>query len=145
MAQATLSKARRGYVPVDRQALGEELAALGCVRKVGPSSYLVISPASGNAYLVDHRRDPWGSYDRWECQCPDRRYRQTVCKHIRAVKVALGIRDEEAYFEPEEGGDEEADPYVCRQCGAYLSHPKGLCSLCAAPKGERRGWEAVRC
>jgi hypothetical protein len=78
---------------VDRQALGQELVALGCVRQVGKSSWLVLSPKSGHAYLVDRRRDPWGSYDRWECSCPDHHYRHTICKHIRAVKAYLGIDD----------------------------------------------------
>jgi hypothetical protein len=123
MTQATTRR------PVDRQALGQELAALGCVRQVGPSSWLVLSPKSGHVYLVDRRRDPWGSYERWECPCPDRHYRQTICKHIRAVMTHLGIEDPTAYFEAEED-----DPHVCGGCGAWLSDPKGLCSVCATPK-----------
>lgn len=105
---------------VDRKAAGEELAALGCVRPVGPSSYLVLSPASGNAYLVDHRRDPWGSYDRWECTCPDHHYRRVDCKHIRAAMASQGLGDAEAYFEPEpgEGGETvlEDDPWQRLRC-----------------------------
>jgi len=115
----------------DRQALGQELAALGCVRQVGPSSWLVLSPRSGHAYLVDRRRDPWGRYDRWECPCPDRRFRGAICKHIRAVKAHLGIDDPMAYFEAE-----EEDPHVCRGCGCWLSDRKGWCTACATPKVE---------
>jgi len=116
---------------VDRQAQGQELAALGCVRQVGPSSWLVLSPRSGHVYLVGRRRDPWGSYDRWECPCPDRYYRQAICKHIRAVMTHLSIDDDPtAYFETED------DPHVCRGCGCWLSDPKGLCSACAAPRQE---------
>jgi hypothetical protein len=128
---------------VDRQALGEELAALGCVRQVGRSSWLVLSPKSGHVYLVDRRRDPWGSYDRWECSCPDHHYRHTVCKHIRAVKAHLGIEDDPmAYFEAEG----EGDPYRCRGCGAWLSDPKDLCSVCATPKAEVPAdpWQRLR-
>jgi hypothetical protein len=116
---------------VDRQALGQELAALGCVRRVGLSSWLVLSPKSGHVYLVDRRRDPWGSYERWECSCPDHHYRGVACKHIRAVKIHLGIEDPASYFE-----GEEDDPHVCRGCGCWLSDPKGLCSACAAPRQE---------
>ena len=125
MTQATTRR------QVDRQALVEELAALGCVRQVGPSSWLVLSPRSGHAYLVDRRRDPWGSCDRWECPCPDRRYRHVICKHIRAVMAHLGIEDPTAYFEAEE---DEPSPHVCRGCGAWLSDPKGLCATCASPR-----------
>jgi hypothetical protein len=124
MTQATTRR------QVDRQALGQELAALGCVRQVGLSSWLVLSPRSGHAYLVDRRRDPWGSYDRWECPCPDRYYGHTICKHIQAVMTHLGIEDA-SYFEREED-----DPHVCRGCGAWLSDPKGWCSSCATPRQE---------
>jgi len=137
MTQATVRR------QVDRQALGEELAALGCVRQVGRSSWLVLSPGSARTYLVDRRRDPWGSYDRWECSCPDHHYRHTVCKHIRAVKAHLGIEDDPmAYFEAEE----EDDPYRCQGCGAWLSDPKGLCSVCATPKVEMPSdpWQRLR-
>jgi hypothetical protein len=115
---------------VDRQALGQELAALGCVRQVGPASWMVLSPRSGHAYLVDRRRDPWGASVHWECPCPDRRYRHTICKHIRAVKAHLGIEDPMAYFETED------DPHVCRGCGCWLSDRRGLCTACATPKVE---------
>jgi hypothetical protein len=54
MTQATTRR------PVDRQAMGQELAALGCVRQVGRSSWLMLSPKSGHTYLVDRRRDPLG-------------------------------------------------------------------------------------
>jgi hypothetical protein len=116
---------------VDRQELGQELVALGCVRQVGKSSWLVFSPTSGHAYLVDRRRDPWGGYGRWECSCPDRYYRHTICKHIRAVKAYLGIDDDPMAFEAE-----EEDSHVCRGCGCWLSDPKGLCTACAAPRQE---------
>jgi hypothetical protein len=127
MTQATTRR------QVDRQAMGRELAALGCVRQVGPSSWLVLSPRSGHVYLVDRRRDLWGAYDRWECPCPDRHYRQAICKHIQAVKAHLGIDDDPlSYFEAEE----EDDPYRCGGCGCWLSDPKGWCSSCATPKAE---------
>ena len=135
MTQATTRR------QVDRQALGQELAALGCVRQVGRSSWLVLSPKSGHAYLVDSRRDPWRSYDRWECSCPDHRYRHTLCKHIRGVMTLLGIDDPTAYFEAE-----EEDPHVCRGCGCWLSDPKGLCTACATPKVEVPAdpWQRLR-
>jgi hypothetical protein len=127
---------------VDRQALGQELAGLGCVRPVGKSSWLVLSPKSGHTYLVDRRRDPWGSYDRWECSCPDHHFRGVTCKHIWSVKAHLGIEDDPmACFEAE--GD---DPYRCRGCGAWLSDPKGLCTACATPKVEVPAdpWQRLR-
>jgi predicted nucleic acid-binding Zn finger protein len=127
---------------VDRQALAQELAALGCVRQVGKSSWLVLSPKSGHVYLVDRRRDPWGTYDRWECSCPDHHFRGAICKHIRGVKAHLGIDDDPlSYFEREED-----DPHVCRGCGCWLSDPKGLCSACATPKAEVPAdpWQRLR-
>jgi predicted nucleic acid-binding Zn finger protein len=135
MTQATTRR------QVDRQALGQELAALGCVRQVGKSSWLVLSPKSGHVYLVDRRRDPWGSYERWECSCPDHHYRGVACKHIRAVKIHLGIEDPASYFEAEEG-----DPYRCRGCGCWLSDPKGWCSSCATPRQEEPAdpWARLR-
>jgi hypothetical protein len=115
---------------VDRQALAQELAALGCVRQVGRSSWLVLSPKSGHVYLVDRRRDPWGTYDRWECSCPDHHFRGAICKHIRGVMTLLGIEAPTSQYEAEN------DPHVCRGCGCWLSDPKGLCSACATPKQE---------
>jgi len=105
MAQATVSQTRKGYV--DRRALGEEMAALGCVRQAGDGRYVVLSPGSGNAYQVTCH--PWGS---WECTCPDRRYRNAFCKHMWAVKHYRG--EGEDYFEPEEEGGEETkgDPWA---------------------------------
>ena len=103
MAQATVSQTRKGYV--DRRALGEELASLGCVRQAGVGSWVVLSPQSGNTYQVSTHS--WG----WDCTCPDRRYRNTFCKHMWAVRHHLG--EGEDYFEPEEeGGEETSDPWA---------------------------------
>ena len=135
MTQATVRR------QADRQALGQELAALGSVRQVGRSSWLVLSPRGGHVYLVDRRRDPWGSYDRWGYSCPDHHYRHTLCKHIRGVMTHLGIEAPTGQHEVDEG-----DPHVCRGCGAWLSHPKGLCSVCATPKAEVPAdpWQRLR-
>jgi hypothetical protein len=32
--------------------------------------------------------EPWG----WTCDCPDCTYRQRECKHLRALKAALAVR-----------------------------------------------------
>jgi hypothetical protein len=128
IAMTTQATTRR---QVDRQAQGQELAALGCVRQVGKSSWLVLAPKSGHVYLVDRRRDPWGSYERWECSCPDHHFRGVGCKHIQAVMTHLGIEPPTSYC-----GAEGDDPYRCQNCGCWLSDPKGLCTACATPKAE---------
>lgn len=64
---------------LDVRALTECMTTL----KEAPGLYQVTS-SSGSTYVVDAR-------DR-ACECPDHRYRERTCKHLRRVDFATGAR-----------------------------------------------------
>jgi predicted nucleic acid-binding Zn finger protein len=64
----------------DRRALSEQLIVL----EDAPDIYTVYSEA-GEEYIVDTRGPA--------CTCPDFRYREADCKHIRRARIEAGDRD----------------------------------------------------
>lgn len=64
----------------DRRAVGERLTVL----EYAPDIYQVYSEA-GEEYLVETRAP--------SCTCPDFRYREADCKHIRRARIEAGEYD----------------------------------------------------
>ncbi|MXV62096.1 hypothetical protein GS429_08480 [Natronorubrum sp. JWXQ-INN-674] len=70
---------------VDRRALTEYLTVIEDIGRVRgcDGQYLAVSE-SGSEYLVDARL--------MTCECPDHRFRDRECKHIKRVAFATGAR-----------------------------------------------------
>ena len=71
---------------IDVRALTQYLTVLDDVGRARDAEdlYVVVSE-SGNQYLVDIRAGT--------CGCPDHRYRDRRCKHLRRVAFATGDRE----------------------------------------------------
>lgn len=70
----------------DVQALTEYLTVLEDLPRVdGADDLYVVVSQSGKEYLVDAREGA--------CSCPDHRYREVRCKHLRRVAFATGARE----------------------------------------------------
>jgi hypothetical protein len=71
---------------VDVRALTQYLTVLDDVGRARDAEdlYVVVSE-SGNEYLVDARAGT--------CECPDHRYRERRCKHLRRVAFATSERE----------------------------------------------------
>jgi hypothetical protein len=76
----------------DVRALTQYLTVLDDVGRARDAEdlYVVVSE-SGNEYLVDARAGT--------CECPDHRYRERQCKHLRRVAFATGEREIPAWVD----------------------------------------------
>ena len=83
----------------DVRALTQYLTVLDDVGRARDAEdlYLVVSE-SGNEYLVDARAGT--------CECPDHRYRECRCKHLRRVAFATGEREIPAWVDREAVDDQ---------------------------------------
>ena len=61
---------------------GITIAALGQVKRITPSRYLVHSQSSDNWYEVKQKFDGNG----WTYSCPDHIYRKVICEHLLGCK-----------------------------------------------------------
>lgn len=87
---------------LDERAATQILSVLeyvGRVRDV-PGQWLVVSE-SGKEYLVDGRLPA--------CECPDARYRDRKCKHMRRVEFATGRRAIPAHIDRDDVDDAIGD------------------------------------
>ena len=86
----------------DADALTQYLTVLDDVglARDAPGLYVVVSE-SGSEYLVDAREET--------CSCPDHRYRDIRCKHIRRTEFATGRREIPAWVD-----DDAVDPDLGR-------------------------------
>jgi putative transposase len=72
-----------------REERGKEIAAdQGQVFRVTDHAYKVRSQSSNGFYNV------LDTEIGWKCDCPDHKFRGTRCKHIWAVAISLGIRQQ---------------------------------------------------
>ncbi len=70
----------------DADALTQFLTVLEDLPRVdGADDLYIVVSQSGSSYLVDAREGA--------CSCPDHRYRDIECKHIRRVAFATGQRE----------------------------------------------------
>ncbi|WP_265112249.1 hypothetical protein [Halosolutus halophilus] len=85
MAAAEAESIQEDVDGIDRRALTQYLTVLEDVSRVAGADgqYLVVSE-SGSEYLVDTRLKA--------CECPDHRYRERECKHLKRVAYATGAR-----------------------------------------------------
>jgi len=60
----------------------------GQLFRMDEDHYRVRSQSSGGYYSVDNTRIGW------KCSCPDHRFRGVKCKHIWAIQISLGIRQQ---------------------------------------------------
>ena len=60
----------------------------GQLFRMDDDHYRVRSQSSGGYYSVDNTRIGW------KCSCPDHRFRGVKCKHIWAIQISLGIRQQ---------------------------------------------------
>jgi len=56
------------------------------IRRIDADTYKVKSQNGDDSYLVVRKGKEWA------CECPDHKYRETVCKHIWAVYFSLNLR-----------------------------------------------------
>lgn len=56
------------------------------IKRLNPDTYRVNSQNGNGSYLVVRNGKEWN------CECPDHKYRQAVCKHIYAVYFSLNLR-----------------------------------------------------
>lgn len=76
-------------VPNPREERGKEIAAsYGQVLRVTDGFYRVKSQAGYRYYDINNTKIGW------KCTCPDHKFRGTKCKHIWAVQLSLGIRNQ---------------------------------------------------
>lgn len=83
----------------DRRALSERLVVLDHA----PGIYRVYSE-DGTEYLVDTRLP--------SCTCPDFRYREADCKHIRRARLEAGERDSDELAAEIHAAVEELDDHI---------------------------------
>jgi transposase-like protein len=77
-------------IPVNRENLGQQIASSeGHVFRVDDTNYKVRSQ-SVHEFFYDVEETEIG----WTCSCPDHKYRGLKCKHIWAVVVSLGLRQQ---------------------------------------------------
>ncbi len=75
--------------PNPREEKGHEIAsAQGQVFRVTDGYYKVRSQSIDRYYDVNNTAIGW------KCNCPDHKFRGTKCKHIWAIQVSLGLREE---------------------------------------------------
>lgn len=68
-----------------RAERAREIAKGGQLRRAGDNSYLVASQTKPDTwYRVEDRGDGMA------CQCPDHEMRKSDCKHVQAIRIALG-------------------------------------------------------
>lgn len=71
---------------------------------------------------------------KWGCECPDHIHRGSICKHIRRVQMALGLRDI-----PETPGHSKPDVVAMKEARARVAARR------AARKAEREArWQEHR-
>lgn len=77
-------------ISVNREKLGKQIASSeGYVFRVDDTNYKVRSQTI-HEYFYDVEETEIG----WKCNCPDHTYRGLKCKHIWAVLVSLGLRQQ---------------------------------------------------
>ncbi len=140
-----------------REERGLGIYALGNqIKRLTKHAYRVHSQTNGTWYSVK-----WNGLE-WDCDCPDRTFRQTVCKHICAVRFSLEIRKRvidstpNVNIEPEYSPTPEACPqcyavtiikwgkrkvsygfvqtYLCKRCGFKFSTHVGFQKVQHMPK-----------
>lgn len=91
---------RRCLDDVDVRALTQSMTVLDDAGRVrGADDLFAVVSESSREYLVDHRDGV--------CECPDYRYRERRCKHIRRVDFATGTRPV-----PADQDDLDVDPQL---------------------------------
>jgi Zn ribbon nucleic-acid-binding protein len=72
-----------------REIKGEQIAGIfNDIFHVQDNKYQVKSQSNGNFYDIEETEVGW------KCTCPDHKHRGMKCKHIWAVLVSLGIRQQ---------------------------------------------------
>src|SRR5512137_2451749 len=75
--------------PDPRQERGHEIATnKGQVFRVVDGFYRVKSQSNDRFYDVNNTSIGW------KCNCPDHKFRGTKCKHIWAIQISLGLREQ---------------------------------------------------
>lgn len=76
-----------------------------------------------NSYWVrsqsrDVRYDVFSTEGGWNCSCPDFTYRRIECKHVVAVRLSLGIREEVKAQQAQVRQIEQIEAKACLACGS---------------------------
>ena len=104
-------------VDVLRKERGTQIASVdGCVKYVKDKYWKVKSQSFDGYYIVE--KTELG----WQCNCPDHKFRGMKCKHIRAVGISIGIREQakpKIVLEPIVVSD-------CPVCNSYSIQKKGI-------------------
>jgi len=121
-----------------RKERGNKIAHTeGCIKNVKGKYWKVKSQSDDGFYVVEKIEIGW------TCNCPDHKFRGMVCKHIWAVKIGIGMREQvkpKRVLEPitviscpicnssnlkkdgvrhNKSGD--IQKYECRNCGKWFS------------------------
>ncbi len=126
----------------------EILAKQDQIHRIDTDTYEVNSQNGNGSYLVVK------SGKEWTCECPDHKYRQTVCKHIWSVYFSLNLRQRViTKVQPE---IEIAKPEGCKNCGSlkivrigfrhnkYGNIQKFRCRDCGCDFSNNEGFEGTK-
>jgi transposase-like protein len=132
-----------------RELRGLEILGKGDqIKRINSDTYRVNSQNGSGSYLVVR------SGKEWNCECPDHKYRQVVCKHIYAVYFSLNMRQRVvAQVQPT---IDIIKPDGCRYCGSLnvvkigVRHnfhgdaQRYLCKDCKRKFVQNEGFEKVK-
>lgn len=94
-----------------RELKGLEILGKGDqIRRIDADTYRVDSQNGSGSYLVVKNGKEWA------CECPDHKFRETVCKHIWAVYFSLNMR--QRVISKAHPIIEAVKPEGCRYCGS---------------------------
>jgi len=94
-----------------RELRGLEILGKGDqIHRIDDDTYRVDSQNGNGSYLVVRNGKEWA------CECPDHKFRETVCKHIWAVYFSLNMR--RRVVSQSQPIIEVAKPEDCRYCGS---------------------------
>lgn len=126
----------------------EILAKQDQIHRIDADTYRVNSQNGNGSYLIVR------SGKEWTCECPDHKYRQTVCKHIWSVYFSLNLRQRViTKVQPE---IDLAEPEGCRNCGSlnvvrigfrhnkYGDVQRFRCRACGCDFSNNEGFEGMK-
>lgn len=72
-----------------RKAKGDKIAhKKDAIKRLNETRYRVRSQSGNGMYYVEN------TLIGWKCTCPDHTFRGMICKHIWAVKISMGMREQ---------------------------------------------------
>ena len=112
-----------------RELRGLEILSKGDqIHRIDDDTYRVDSQNGNGSYLVVRNGKEWA------CECPDHKFRETVCKHIWAVYFSLNMRQRVV---SQTKPITAANPEGCRYCGSTNRNES------STGRSSYRSWSAI--